>query len=305
MFFGAPVWPYRWHPPYGEPIQRIARLGLEGVELIAWTKDVLTDYYTPGQVGELRSLIAGEGLTLTNFYHGPPNTGSADAAARRDAVDGVKRAVEVAAELGSPQIAGTAPYPFAIDVPHMLTRPTTQEWRVDVPGDLDWTRNYDEYVASVQEICQVAQAAGLRYAIEPHPYRWVCSAQGMLRLIERTGAPNLGLNLDPSHLFPSGEIPHYAVYQLGGRIYHTHLSDNDGQSNAHWRPGKGKVDWAATVRALRDVGYDGVLSLELEDVPGAGKRNQDSSEALDRETRLAIAYLTAICDQEGIGTTKR
>src|SRR5262245_51987577 len=304
MFFGAPVWPCQWHPPYQEAIKRIAGLGLQGVELIAWSKDILTDYYTPGQIRELKSLIAGEGLVLTNFYHGPPGTGSADAATRFAAFDGVQRAVDVAAELGSPGLTGTAPYPFAIDVPHMLTRPTTQEWIVDVPSGLDWTRNYDDYVAGLREVCARAAQAGLRVAIEPHPFRWVCSAQSMLRLIERTGADNLGMTLDPAHLFPHGEIPHYTAYILGSKVFHTHFSDNDGQSNAHWRPGKGKVDWSAVLRALRDVGYDGVLSLELEDVPGAGKRDRPSGPELDRELRRAVAYLSGLADEAGISTRR-
>jgi sugar phosphate isomerase/epimerase len=304
MFFGAPVWPCQWHPPYQEAIKRIAGLGLQGVELIAWSKDVLTDYYTPGQIRELKDLIASEGLVLTNFYHGPPQTGSSDASARSAAFDGVKRAVDVAAALGSPTITGTAPYPFAIDVPHMLTRPTTQEWIVDVPSGLDWTQNYADYVAGMTEVCAVAKKAGLRVGIEPHPFRWVCSAQSMLRLIEHTGADNLGMNLDPSHLFPNGELPHYTTYLLGSKVFHTHFSDNDGQSNAHWRPGKGKVDWSAVLRALRDVGYDGVLSLELEDVPGSGKRDRPSTEALDREIKIAVTYLSALADEAGIATRR-
>jgi sugar phosphate isomerase/epimerase len=304
MFFGAPVWPCQWHPPYAESIKRIAGLGLQGVELIAWSKDVLTDHYTPGQIRELKDLIASEGLVLTNFYHGPPDTGSDDAAARDAAFDGVRRAVDVAAALGSPLLTGTTPYPFARDVPHMLTRPTTQEWIVDVPAGLDWARNYQDYADGLAEVCTRAGQAGLRVAIEPHPYRWVCSAQSMLRLIERTGADNLGLNLDPSHLFPNGEIPHYTAYQLGAKVFHTHFSDNDGQSNAHWRPGKGKVDWTAVLRSLRDVGYDGVISLELEDVPGAGRRDRPSGPELDQEIRRAVAYLSALAHEEGISTRR-
>jgi sugar phosphate isomerase/epimerase len=134
-------------------------------------------------------------------------------------------------------------------------------------------------------------AAIRRIALEPHPYRWVNSAQSVLRLMERTGASNLGLNLDPSHLFPSGDLPHYTVYLLGTHIYHTHFSDNDGQSNAHWRPGKGKIDWTALLRALSDVGYDDAISLELEDVPGAATHDRESTSELDRELRIGMAYL--------------
>jgi sugar phosphate isomerase/epimerase len=126
----------------------------------------------------------------------------------------------------------------------------------------------------------------------------------MLRLIEHTGADNLGMNVDPSHLFPGGEVPHYTIYMLGSKVFHTHCSDNDGQSNAHWRPGKGKVDWSAFLRALRDVGYDGVLSIELEDVPGSGKRDRPAGPELDGELRRTIAYLSALAQEQGISVRR-
>ena len=59
------------------------------------------------------------------------------------------------------------------------------------------------------------------------------------------------LGHEPSHLFPMGDLPHLAAYQLAGRVWHTHLSDNDGTTNAHWRPGKGKIDWGALLQALQ------------------------------------------------------
>ena len=107
MFFGAPVWPCTWHPPYDEAIKRIARLGFQGVELIAWSGDILRDYYTPETIKGLKSLIADSGLAVTNFYHGPPQLGSADASKRAQAISDYERAIDVAAALGSPNMAGT------------------------------------------------------------------------------------------------------------------------------------------------------------------------------------------------------
>src|SRR5690606_22540137 len=45
--FGACVWPFQWEPPYEATIQRIARLGFRAVELIAWDRETLDEYYTP------------------------------------------------------------------------------------------------------------------------------------------------------------------------------------------------------------------------------------------------------------------
>ncbi len=304
MYFGAPVWPLRWQHPYDETIRHIARLGIQALELIAWSAEVTTEYYTPSTIRELRNVITGEGLTLSGFTRSPQDQSSPDPKRRKAAVEDFSRAVDVAAALGAPVIISVTPYPFNLEVPRLMSRPVTQEWIVKVPRGLDWTQNYDDYVDSLRQCADVAAKAGLRHALEPHPFRWLSSAQGMLRLIERTGAGNLGLNLDPSHLFPSGEIPHFTVYMVGNKVFHTHFSDNDAQTNAHWRPGKGKVDWRATLLSLKDVGYDGVISIELEDVPGSAHHGTVASEEMDRELKLSVAYLKEICEQEGINTRR-
>ncbi len=105
------------------------------------------------------------------------------------------------------------------------------------------------------------------------------NAASMLRLIEHVQSDALGMNFDPSHLFPMGDMPHTVIYQLGDRIFHCHFSDNDGLTNVHWRPGKGKIDWTSVMRALKETGFDGTISIELEDVPGvrAGRRKSPAS----------------------------
>ena len=126
------------------------------------------------------------------------------------------------------------------------------------------------------------------------------NAASMMRLIDQVGSPALGMNFDPSHLFPMGEMVEMVVYEVGDRIFHTHFSDNDGTSNAHWRPGKGKINWQGVLQALHAVGYDNVLSIELEDVPGVARHNQESTSALDREVTLSRHYLTELCEEVGI-----
>ena len=171
---------------------------------------------------------------------------------------------------------------------------------MDLAPDLDWRQNWDDYVQVTRRCCAICEDAGIRYALEPHPYRWMRNAASMLRLIEQVNSPALGMNFDPSHLFPMGELSEMVVYEVGDRIFHTHLSDNDGTSNVHWRPGKGKIDWRAVLQALQAVGYDNVLSIELEDVPGVARAGQTSTAAFDREVLLAKDYLSALCQEIGI-----
>ena len=88
-------------------------------------------------------------------------------------------------------------------------------------------------------------------------------------------------------------MPHYVVLALGSRIFNTHFSDNEGHTNAHWRPGRGKIDWKAVFAALAAVGYAGPITLELEDAPGASHwtHMREATPEFDEEMRRGMAYL--------------
>ena len=292
LFFGSPIWTFNWNPPYAAPLRRLAATGCKGFELTAWSVDML-GYYTDETIRELKSTADGEGLTLTNFFYNLPFARDDGAPVSRVNLDAYKRGVELAAKIGTPIMTSMTPYPFQSEVRPILQRPTAQEWSAAVRPEWDWTAEYDVVVEGFAAACAIAADAGLRVAIEPHPYRWVSSGQGMLRLIERTGAPNLGLNFDPSHLFPAGDMPHYVVLSLGDRIYNTHFSDNEGHTNAHWRPGRGKIDWTAIFAALRMIGYSGPITLELEDAPGASHWThfREATPEFDSEMKRGIRYL--------------
>ena len=304
MKFGASVWPFQWEPPYEAALQRIARLGFRAVELISWDRETLETYYTPARIAALRALLDSEGLTLSEFVSTPRGLSSSDPQQRAAAVDHFRRAADVAVALGTDVINTVSAYPFDLHFPPVTARPLAQVWTVDVPRGLDWTANWAAYVEMTGQFCAICEERGLRYALESHPYRWVCGAQSMLRLIDHVGSPALGMNLDPSHMFPMGEMPQVSVYQLAGRVWHTHFSDNDGATNAHWRPGKGKVDWRALLVALHDTGYSGTLSIELEDVPGVGRPGRTATAEFDDEYRQTIAYLGSIAQEEGIPIDK-
>jgi sugar phosphate isomerase/epimerase len=88
----------------------------------------------------------------------------------------------------------------------------------------------------------------------------------------------LGLNFDPSHLFWQQIDYIEAVYRFGDRIYHTHAKDTEvlpfrlryvGVLGRDWWryriPGWGGINWRSYITALREVGYNYVLSIEHED----------------------------------------
>lgn len=302
MFFGTPVWPIRWREPYDDAIKKIASAGFKGVELIAWDKKALDDYYTPETIKGLKRLLNDEGLRLINFNHTPENLCSLDNKTRLECKETYKKAVEVAAELGAETFTSVSPYPFSMNEAYerIIRLPLVQRWTIAADLNLDFQKNYDQFAADIKEFSQWNTKAGLKMIIEPHPYRWINSAASMMRLIEHVDEDNLGMNFDPSHLFASGEIPQRTVYEMRGKIWHTHLSDNDTLTNVHWRPGKGKIDWYAVMKALKDTGFNGEISFELEDVPGAATPENESTDEMFKELKLSVNYITSICEDLNI-----
>jgi sugar phosphate isomerase/epimerase len=307
MKFGASIWPFHWDVPYDDGIRHIAKLGFKAIELIAWTRRELDEYYTPQTIKHLRQLLADEGLELSEFVSTPPGLSNPDKVVREAAVDHFKKQVEVGVGLGTKMVNSVSHHPFDLHFPHMTVMPHVQTFMVDLPSGLDWQQNWLDYVEALGRCVHFCEDAGVKLALEPHPYRYMSNAAGMLRLIDAIGSPALGMNMDPSHLFPCGELPHMVIYQLGKRIFHCHFSDNDSLTNVHWRPGEGKIDWEALLKALKDVGFNGVMSIELEDVPGVSRgvahtqgaygAAVHAAGAFDRENLLAVEYLTAICNK--------
>ena len=315
MKFGAASWPFQWDPPYENAIRRIAKLGFTAVELIAWDEDFLERYYTPAKIGELAEVLSGEGVELSQFVYSPFDLSHADKPKRDAAVETFRRAVEVGTELGAHIINSVSAWPFGMrygrDLPWLTQKPLVQSFGVSLPSGLDWDGNYQHYVEAVRACADACEAAGAFYSIEPHPYAYVANTSGCLRLIEQVGGDALGINFDPSHTFPIGDFPNMSVYQLGSHIKHVHVSDNDAVTNVHWRPGQGKIDWVAMFRALKDVGYDGVVSIELEDVPGVSRggadapgiyRNETATDAFVEENLAGVRYLKEVCEEVGIDT---
>jgi len=97
-------------------------------------------------------------------------------------------------------------------------------------------------------------------------------------VLEAVPSNALGFNFDPSHLFWQQIDYIEAVHRFGNRIFHTHAKDTEilpfrlreigVLGRGWWRyriPGWGDIDWTAYVTALKEVGYDYVLSIEHED----------------------------------------
>ena len=78
-----------------------------------------------------------------------------------------------------------------------------------------------------------------------------------MRLVEQVGHPRVRILFDTFHAnIEEKSIPE-GYRLLGKRLKHVHTCEND-----RGIPGTGHVDWPGVFAALRDVGYDGWLTIE-------------------------------------------
>jgi sugar phosphate isomerase/epimerase len=200
-------------------------------------------------------------------------------------VDLIRRTFRLAGELGVRKIVTMSGCPgdgTGASTVNFVWYP----WPKDATALLD--RQWDATIELWQDLAAEAERAGIeRLAFELHPLHLVYNVPTVLRLRKAVG-PIVGANIDPSHLFWQGMDPIAVIRALGPAVYHVHLKDtqvvpdqvalagvldqrpfHDPSLRAWVFRTVGSVHdrnwWSAFVAALRDVGYDDVLSIENED----------------------------------------
>jgi sugar phosphate isomerase/epimerase len=145
-----------------------------------------------------------------------------------------------------------------------------------------------------QGLTDFARAHGVnRIAFELHPLHLVHNVPTLRRLRDAIG-PEIGVNLDPSHLFWQQMDAVRVIHALGDAMFHVHLKDTqlfdeevalngvldprpwDDPADRSWvfrtvGDGNPAPFWIDFLQALDEVGYDDELSIENEDpfFPGA------------------------------------
>jgi L-ribulose-5-phosphate 3-epimerase len=130
-----------------------------------------------------------------------------------------------------------------------------------VDPELGWARLVDACAG----LADLAGDRGVRLCFEPEPGMLVQTIDGYRRLAAEVGGPDrLGLTLDIGHcrcLEPESEAD--CVRRTGRWLANVQIEDMRRGVHEHLPFGEGEVDLPATLAALREVGYPGLVSVEL------------------------------------------
>ena len=123
---------------------------------------------------------------------------------------------------------------------------TEQEWNFAVEG----IRELADYAGALDI------TLGLEYLNRFELYVTSCTDE-LIQLVDDINHPNCKIMFDTFHANIEEKNIGDAIRKAGDRISFIQLSENDRST-----PGKGNVDWDGVFGAIKDINYDGWLSIE-------------------------------------------
>lgn len=168
---------------------------------------------------------------------------SEEAEVRRKTRIHLQDCIKAVADVGAKIIAG----PLYSPVGYLPgRRRTAEEWRWAVEG--------------YQSLTSTLEANGVTLAIEPlnrFETYFLNIAADLAALCDEVDHPNVGILLDTFHANIEEKDIAAAFRTAGRRLKHVHTCEND-----RGIPGSGHIEWAGVFQALRDVRYEGWLTIE-------------------------------------------
>ena len=217
----------------------IKRAGYDGVELPIFEG-------APEHFARVGRAARDNGLRVTAVAVMPDaahDATSSDAASRAGAVKHLQWALDCLSAAGGEVLCGPLHQPLGV----FTGEPPTSQERA--------------HVASVhREAAAYAATRNIKISIEPlnrfecYVLNTVADAAGVVKAVN---ASNFGLLYDTFHANIEEKDPVGVIAPNLAHINHVHFSEND-----RGTPGKGHVPWAATMRALKQGGYDGWCTIE-------------------------------------------
>lgn len=236
----------------GTEFKKLKDNGFQTCQLNCWNREIMNDEWA-GKVNaaskeydiEITSFWCGwEGPQVWDFYEGPASLGLLPQAYRFDRLKMLKMGSDFAKKINVKKL-----------ITHVGFVPEN-------PSDPE----YNGLVVVLKDLATYCKNNGQDFLFETGQETPVA----LLRIIEDIGLDNLGINLDPANLILYGKAnPVDALDVIGKYVKGVHAKDGmyptTGKFIGHEVPlGEGKVNFPKLIKRLKEVGYDGPLTIERE-----------------------------------------
>jgi sugar phosphate isomerase/epimerase len=239
------------HEPEDE-FRKVKDLGSPTCQLNGWVQHLFSDEIARKVIAaskqyqiEITSFWCGwEGPAVWDFVDGPLTLGLVPVTYRLDRLKMLMKGSDFAAKINVRDLTTHVGY-----IPEDPNQP-----------------EYKSLVASLRYLAQYCQRNGQNFLFETGQETPIT----LLRTIEDIGLCNVGINLDPANLILYGKAnPVDALDVFGKYVLGVHAKDGlyptTGRNLGTEVPlGQGKVNIPAFIARLKEVGYDGPLTIERE-----------------------------------------
>ena len=163
-----------------------------------------------------------------------------------------------------------------------------------VMGEYIWQKEVippEEQWNFAVENCRIlgdyAAERNLEIVIELEPFHMslVKTIKEMDRFLNDVDQPAVKANIDISHMVLSDNPPE-SLSALKGRAGHVHISDCDGKVHGDLPPGQGVVPFIPYLKAIKNLDFEGAISIELEYAPDPSKIVEWVTEAYTSTDKL-------------------
>jgi sugar phosphate isomerase/epimerase len=259
----------RLHPGL---LDGLARGGAQTIEIFAARQHI--DYANRRQhVKEIADWFRASGVALNSVHSplyadyewgraggAPVNVASTDRGHRVEAMDEIKRALEIAEQI-----------PFRFLIQH-----------IGVSDEAFDERKVEAAMTSIEHLRAFAKPLGVRILVENIPNE-LSTPERLVEFIRTSHLEDVGVCFDFGHAHLMSDVAQ-AFETLKERIHSTHVQDNNKDKDVHLWPGQGSIDWKQAVELLRSAPHTPPLLMEIEgdeklNVPDKMKEVFDELEA--------------------------
>ncbi len=149
-----------------------------------------------------------------------------------------------------------------LEATHLVVHPKMPYgWGDEADPHFAWQVNRDFLTA----LTDYARDLGVVICLENMPFKrqTLSHVPMIVKIVEELSIDNLKICLDTGHSNLYGGDLGEMVRLCGRNLAVLHVHDNHGGSDEHQLPYLGNIKWVPFLEALKEIGYPGVLSLEV------------------------------------------
>lgn len=279
-------YPFSGHVEWERCIRRAAASGADSIEISS-----MRLVREPEEVHRMILRTAQEVGIRLSFTTGLPagcDTSSDDPDERQRGVDFIAQNIRLVQKMGGRTVGG---------VFHGLNHPQCK-------GRYEQKqRRLDQAAQALRQAGRIAQDSGVTLADEAvnrFESDMINTVDEELDFLSHVDSPNVMALVDTFHMnIEEDDIP-ASIRRAAGRIAHVHLAENNRKL-----PGGGHLNWQAILKALRDTGYSGFLTMESFTTPYPAISDSMCiwrdmrTDGEDEDVRRAVSFLRQTIARNG------